>query len=94
MLSYLCWKDEGQLKDLQKDFMRQNEHLKGRCKCSSIHIKLNYKRRKNNPRITDKALGPRLIAVQQNQDLVYTDTSRKISVHWLLEVKKSHKEKK
>lgn len=63
MVSYSCWKDEGQLKELQKDFMRQNEHLKGSYKCSSIHIKLNYKRRKNSPRITEKALGPKLIVV-------------------------------
>lgn len=43
MVSYSCWKDEDQLKELQKDFMRQNEHLKGRYKCNSIHIKLNTK---------------------------------------------------
>lgn len=54
--------DEGQLQELQKDFMRQNECLKGSCKCSSRHIELNYKRGKNNPRITDKAMGPKLLS--------------------------------
>lgn len=39
-------KDEGQFQELQKDFMRQNEHLKERCKCISIHIEVNYKREK------------------------------------------------
>lgn len=62
-------KDENQLQELQKDFMRQNDHLKGRRKCSSIHIELTYKRGKNNPRITDKAMGRKLIALQQNQIL-------------------------
>lgn len=46
--------------------MRQNECFKGRCKCSSMHIELNYKREKTSPRITDKAMGPKLTAVQQN----------------------------
>lgn len=49
-------------RELQRDFMRQNEHLKGRWKWISIHIEVNYTG-KNNPIITYKTVA------QQKQDL-------------------------